>query len=100
VKPLHFHPEAKAELDDGIAYFERRREALGLNFLDEVNATTLRIQQLPGAGSAIGDAGFRKRVVERFPYVVVYQEMDDYIWIAAVAHAKRRPGYWKNRVIE
>ena len=74
MKPVHFHPEAKAELDDGITYYERRREGLGLSFL--VNATALRIQQLPGAGSTIAGTEFRKRVVERFPYLVVYQEVE------------------------
>ncbi len=80
--------------------YERRRQGLGLSFLDEVNATTLRIQQFPGGGSLIPGTEFRKRLVERFPYLVVYQELEEYIWIAAVAHGKRRPGYWKNRVIE
>jgi hypothetical protein len=35
--------------------------------------------------------------VRRFPYVVVFVMLDDDIRVVAVAHAKRRPAYWKGR---
>jgi toxin ParE1/3/4 len=39
----------------------------------------------------------RKRHLARFPYTIHYAEIDDMIWIAAVAHQKRWPGYWSKR---
>jgi hypothetical protein len=33
-------------------------------------------------------------LLKRFPYTVYYLELDHSIWIAAVAHQQRRPGYW------
>lgn len=36
--------------------------------------------------------------VPRFPYHVVYLELPDRLQILAVAHDRRRPGYWKTRV--
>ena len=33
-----------------------------------------------------------------FPYSVVYLEQPDCVWIVAVMHAKRRPGYGKKRL--
>jgi hypothetical protein len=33
-----------------------------------------------------------------FPYSVVYLEQPDRVWIVAVMHAKRQPGYWHNRL--
>ena len=35
--------------------------------------------------------------VRKFPYKVVYRNQQDGIEIIAVAHGKRRPGYWKGR---
>jgi hypothetical protein len=40
----------------------------------------------------------RALVGPRFPYSVVYLEDEDEIWVLAVAHAKRRPGYWRGRL--
>jgi tRNA (Thr-GGU) A37 N-methylase len=33
-----------------------------------------------------------------FPYSVVYLEQLDCVWIVAVMHAKRKPGYWRERL--
>jgi hypothetical protein len=40
----------------------------------------------------------RRRVLEKFPYSVIFQEKEEVILVAAVAHAKRRPGYWRGRI--
>jgi hypothetical protein len=50
------------------------------------------------AGASIsGDGLTRRALVARFPYQVVYRIRPGEIVIVAVAHLKRRPGYWKNR---
>ena len=41
----------------------------------------------------------RSRAVDRFPYRVVYFVADELVTVLAVAHEKRRPGYWRDRVI-
>jgi hypothetical protein len=33
-----------------------------------------------------------------FPFAIVYVELDTEVLILAVAHGKRRPGYWRERV--
>ena len=40
---------------------------------------------------------FRKHVLKRFSFNLFYQELDEFIWIAALAHQKRRPDYWIDR---
>lgn len=40
----------------------------------------------------------RSKGVTSFPYRVVYFVESDLLTIVAVAHAKRRPGYWRERV--
>jgi toxin ParE1/3/4 len=38
--------------------------------------------------------------MQRFPYIIFYEELDAHLWIYAFAHSKRRPGYWLKRVEE
>jgi plasmid stabilization system protein ParE len=44
------------------------------------------------------DRPYRKRSLKRFPYVVFYCLDSATVEIVAVAHAKRRPGYWLERL--
>ena len=39
----------------------------------------------------------RTKSVLGFPYRVVYYEDADELFVVAVAHDKRRPGYWSHR---
>ena len=34
----------------------------------------------------------------RFPYAVVYIELDNEIRVLAVAHTSREPGFWRGRL--
>ena len=36
--------------------------------------------------------------LRRFPYQVVFIELKKYIRVLAVAHERRRPGYWRERL--
>jgi plasmid stabilization system protein ParE len=49
-----------------------------------------------GTASTHG-AAIRQMRVRKFPYKVVYRNQQDGIEVIAVAHGKRRPGYWKGR---
>jgi len=41
--------------------------------------------------------GIRARVLRRYPYTLLYRVQDDEVLLVAVAHQKRRPGYWHER---
>jgi hypothetical protein len=43
VRSLEFHPEAQAELIAAAQYFEREAENLGVDFLDFVQRTAVRL---------------------------------------------------------
>lgn len=91
-----FHPEADAELEDAALFYESRLRGLGKSFSAEVERTIRLIREFPDAGSPIGPK--RKRVlVDRFPYSIVYRRDPDSVVILAVAHQRRRPGYWRHR---
>lgn len=39
----------------------------------------------------------RRVLLQHFPYFVVYRERDEDLHIIAIAHASRKPGYWRHR---
>jgi plasmid stabilization system protein ParE len=70
-------------------------------FLAAVREARKLIEEHPNIGSAMRGAkrGERGLMVRRFPYQLIYYVRSDDIVLVAVAHTKRRPGYWKRRAI-
>ena len=94
--PIDFHPDAAQEANDAVDYYDRLRAGLGDDFRVALNASLLRIQQNPKLfGVEVGTV--RLIPLHRFPYSVYYQILADRIWVAAVSHQRRRPGYWSSR---
>jgi hypothetical protein len=93
---IEFHPSAQAELDASAGFYESRLEGLGIRFLTAVEETTERIVTWPDAGSPLG-GGFRKRLVPGFPFSIVYRSTEERVFVVAIAHQHRRPGYWRGR---
>lgn len=91
-----FHPFAQVELDESSLFYESRLRGLGPRFADAVEDTVRRIVDTPDLGAPLGEA-YRKRIVPGFPFTVIYRAWDDHIFIVAIAHQHRRPGYWKRR---
>ncbi len=96
MKQAIFHPEARDELNQSVAFYEARYAGLGYRFLAAVETTTERIVQQPDAGSPLA-GGFRKWIVAGFPFNVIYRIWDNDIYLIAVAHHRRRPDYWRER---
>jgi plasmid stabilization system protein ParE len=92
-----FHPEAYEEMIESAGFYEERDDGLGLRFLEAVEDTTRRIRQSPYAGP-VERADIRKGFVSGFPFTVLYQVQRDRIYIAAVMHQHRKPGYWGKRL--
>jgi plasmid stabilization system protein ParE len=98
---VRFEDEADAEYRDAAQWYERRRTGLGVDFLDAVDAAISLIADLPRTGARVPrlpvELAVRRLAVKRFPYHVVYLETPSDIRILAVAHDRRKPGYWKTR---
>ena len=94
---FYFHPDAEAEFDKAVEYYEQLQPGLGIEFAEEIYATITRIIHYPDAWSALSKNS-RRCLVNRFPYGVVYQIKSRSLRIIAVAHLHRRPGYWKERL--
>ena len=92
-----FRPEAEAELDEAVDFYEARKSGLGLEFAREAQASVLQIQQRPEAWAPIGRS-CRRYNMNRFPYAIIYAIEPSGIIVIAVMHQKRRPGYWRKRL--
>jgi plasmid stabilization system protein ParE len=92
-----FHPEAYEEMIESARFYEERDDGLGMRFLEAVEDTMRRIRQFPYAGP-VERASIRKQFVSGFPFTVLYEIQKDRIYIAAVMHQHRKPGYWRKRL--
>jgi toxin ParE1/3/4 len=96
---LILHPEALIELEEQAAWYETRREGLGSELLAEVRGTLQRLEKQPLLGAPVLRAAPARRVwLASFPLSVVYFSEQNTLFVVAVAHAKRRPGYWRDRL--
>ncbi|MEH2459026.1 type II toxin-antitoxin system RelE/ParE family toxin [Nostoc sp.] len=93
-------PRASKELDAAIAYYEAQKVGLGLDLLSEVEKVIFKIQQNPNLATPHKIEGIRRYAIQRFPYLIFYTELEEVIWVIAIAHGKRKPNYWKQRNIE
>jgi len=97
MRKVTFHEDADSEIYEAALYYEEKAADLGLLFLDEIEKAILRILANPMAYPSVGDE-VRQAIVSRFPYSILYViESDEHLRVIAVAHQKRRPGYWNVR---
>lgn len=92
-----FLPNADKEFREAARYYETKCPGLGFTFITAVHKAISWIMENPIAATPVG-SGVRSKVVSRFPYSVLYSVEGDMLVIIAVAHQKRHPRYWKNRI--
>jgi len=90
-------PPALAELHDAAAFYTLKANIkLGLAFVAEFERTANFVLANPLLG-AVFHGTRRKYILRRFPYSIIYQVTEEELRILAVAHHRRRPGYWAHR---
>ena len=97
MKAVRFLDLARAEYFDAQAFYESRLQGLGDEFLAELEQALELLASRPGLGKPIG-ARLRSLPLRRFPLSIIYTELADNLLIVAVAHQRRRPGYWRRRI--
>src|SRR5260221_8541380 len=94
VKLVVYHCEADVELVGAAKYYQCQREQLGRRFLHAVHVALSKVQEDPERYPFYEKPTRACRVLG-FPYRLVYEELPDAIYIIAVAHVSREPGYWR-----
>ncbi len=94
---VQFHPAAKEEFIAAVEYYEAALPGLGRRFLVAVRKTTALARSHVNAGAQTHDA-VKRLVIAGFPYDLVYWVREEALEVLAVAHQRRRPGYWRERI--
>ena len=96
-----FVAEAADELADAVRWYEEQEEGVGARFDNVVRDTLDALCQgriatgpVPGASAR---SPIRRVLVPKFPFALIVEETPERVLVLAVAHAKRRPGYWRSR---
>ena len=92
-----FHPAAIHEAESAARWYRERSLLAATRFVDELNQVIDKILEAPQRWPR-GLRGTRKVKLPCFPFLVVYREEEGMVMVLAVAHGRRRPGYWKSRL--
>jgi toxin ParE1/3/4 len=93
---LIFHPDIQYEIRESYQWYESRVQGLGEDFLNELESAFQVIKKIPDAWPLI-TKNFRRYLLDRFPFGIIYQKKENSIYIVAVMHLSRKPGYWLKR---
>ena len=94
---VFFHPAAMEEYIASYMWYHEKGSHLAGAFEHEIERAIRLIVEAPERW-AIYEEKYRRILVRRFPFSIVYAITKADIFILAVAHGHRRPGYWKNRL--
>ena len=90
------------ELIEAACWYETRQPGLAVKFLQEIDQAQQAIQSrplsFPRLANTAVDLEIRRALLPRFPYALVFLELQTEIRVLAIAHAKRHPDYWLNRL--
>lgn len=93
---VRFDPEALAEAEQSALFYEREQPGLGYSFVAVLKDAVSEIVKRPLMWRKFSGR-FRRYLLPKFPFGIIYTIHENEIYIAAIMHTKRKPGYWKRR---
>ena len=97
MKPVRLRRIAKRDLREGITWYRERDPDLANRFLDEVYKALALLERFPNIGGrvfGVEDSSVRQLEVNNFPYYVVFKRLEYRTSVLAIAHKRKKPGYW------
>lgn len=95
-RPVEFFDDAMVEARAAYMWYRKRSEVAAARFHDEFSRAITAIRSAPEAWPPYVHET-RRYLFRRFPFYLVYRMTSEEIQVVAVVHARRRPGYWKDR---
>ena len=94
-KPIRFHPEADQEYLSSLAWYRERSLDAALDFEVQFQRAVSAIEEAPERWP-LYLSHYRRYILRQFPFSIVYVRETE-VLVLGVAHAHRRPGYWRKR---
>lgn len=98
---VELHAEARQEFTESAHWYETRSPGLGeafvlevLRALDSISASPETWPPWPGV---LHTPPVHRFLLSDFPFALPYMVLEDRVVILAIAHVRRRPGYWLER---
>lgn len=95
--PIEYHPEARLEADTSFDWYRERSFGAAEQFQEAIEKAQSAIQKSPETWPEYL-FGTRRYLLKRYPFVIVYRVEKRRIEIVAIAHGRRKPGYWADRL--
>jgi toxin ParE1/3/4 len=93
---VEFHKEARREALAALDWYLERSEQVAERFLAEISRAVDTVSAAPQRWPEYGH-DTRGFVLHQFPFAIIYRILASSVQIVAIAHMRRRPGYWKGR---
>jgi len=93
---VRFVTPARREFYAAVDFYYGQAAGLGADLIDEVERIIGLLRESPRIGSTFTD-DTRRIPLRRFPFNLVYAVESDSVIVVALAHQRRKPGYWKDR---
>ena len=93
---VRLHPEAVAKAREARLWYKEHNPDVAEDFMRELRRSMNAVVEAPSRWPALW-ADFRRCLLRRFPYMIVYRVRGVVLDVIAIAHVSRRPGYWKTR---
>jgi len=96
VSNIIFHPDIENEVKSSYEWYQNQADGLGEDFLSELETAYQAIIELPDTWPKF-NIGFRRFLLSKFPFSVIYKFSQGTVFVVAVMHNSRKPGYWNER---
>ena len=96
MKQLSFHPDVADEIKGSYIWYENQLQGMGNQFLIELEDGYTAVVNFPETWATF-QYGFKRYILNRFPFSIIYKSTDQEIFIIAIMHNSRKPFYWLNR---
>lgn len=94
---IRFLTIAEMEVDEAVSWYQEQSEDESLTFLDEIDHAIRIVKAFPLIAAQI-EPDIHSFSLRRFPYSLIYGVDDEELVVIAIAHHRREPRYWADRV--
>ena len=94
---ITFHPDVVKEVKSSYIWYQDKAKGLGDDYLTELETSYQAIVELPNIWSKFKKI-FRRFLLSKFPFSIIYRFNGNTVFVVAVMHNSRKPGYWIGRL--